>query len=64
MWKYKDGGGPKGPECILIQINLFKYLDPSVQTLNPLDLGHWLRENRKQFKGGIISQSRTKNGKK
>lgn len=52
----------KGPECILIQINFLKYLDPSVQTVNPLNVGHWLRANRKHFKDGIISHSHTKNG--
>ena len=52
----------KAPECILMQINLLKYLDPSVQTLNLPNTGHWLRANKKQFKGRIISQSRTKNG--
>lgn len=55
--KYQDAGGPKGPERILTQINLLKYLDPSVQTLNPLDVDHWLRADRKQFKRGINSLS-------
>ena len=59
---YQDEIAPKGAECIYTQISFLKYLDLSVQTLNPFFVDHLLRENIKQIIGRMNSHSHTKNG--
>lgn len=62
MWKCGSIKRPKGVRVYPDADSFIKILDPSVQTLNPLDMDYWLRANRKHFKGGTISHCCTKNG--